>query len=134
MPQQNEEAQSWLQKVNATPRAKADTQSGIFYYAMDAILGHWPATQPPVAVSSMAGAVAELATMVATAQLPVGTVSSGNTTTIDSLGEPADLEWTQSADVPLQANSNQTTAVIPLQQRKRKKSKMKIQSRWCKRW
>ena len=77
----------------------------------------------------MAGAVAELATMVATAQLPVGTVSSGNTTTIDSLGEPADLEWTQSADVPLQANSNQTTAVIPLQQRKRKKSKMKIQSR-----
>ena len=45
----------------------------------------------------MAGAAAELATTAAMLSIPVGTVSAGNTTTIDSLGEPADLEGTQSA-------------------------------------
>ena len=54
--------------------------------------------------------------------IPVGTISAGNTTTIDSLGEPADLDGTQSAYVPQQASSR-LVAVIPLQQRKWKKSK-----------
>ena len=93
-----------------------------FYDAIDVTLGHQPATQPPVVVSSMAGAVAELATTT-TALLPVGTISAGNATTINSLGKPADLDGTQSVDVPQQASSRQTAAVTPLQQRKRKKSK-----------
>ena len=93
-----------------------------FYDVMDATLGHQPATQPPVVISSMACAVAELATTT-TAQLPIGTVSAGNTTTIKSLRKPGDLDGTQSVDVPQQASSRQTAAVTPLQQRKRKKSK-----------
>ena len=70
----------------------------------------------------MAGSAAELAMTAAMQSVPVGTVSAGNTTTIDSLGEPADLDGTQSASVPQQASSR-LVAVTPLQRRKRKKSK-----------
>ena len=51
----------------------------------------------------MAGAAAELATTAVMLSVPVGTISAGNTTTVDSLGEPADLDGTQSAYVSQQA-------------------------------
>ena len=100
-----------------------------FYDAMDAILGHQPTTQPPVVVSNMAGAVAELVTMAATVQLPVGIVSAGDITTINnsSFGEPADmhtascephLDGTQSTYKPQQASGCHTTPT-----KKRKKLK-----------